>query len=182
MAKITFRAITKLDLAKLMEWRVSEEVTKYLYTDPVLDMEMQEEWFEKISNSEQQQCWIVTFNDLDFAFAQLHDINFRHFWCFYGYYIGDKSLKDNGLSKHISCNVYDYAFFTLGMNKVCAEIFDANEKVVMMAKKRGYLVEGVFKQHVFKNGQFYDVVRMSFMKKVWERVRPGIDYHKVEIK
>lgn len=39
---ISFRRLSEADLSLLMEWRVTEDVTRYMYTDPVLDKPKQE--------------------------------------------------------------------------------------------------------------------------------------------
>ena len=179
---MAFRRVERADLSKLMKWRVSEEVTKYMYTDPGLDLKKQEEWFAKVSDDDTIAIWVVSYNGHDFAVAHLYDINLLHKRCFWGYYIGEQSLRNKGLSKQISCNIYDHVFYKLNLNKICGEVIGYNEKVIRMAEKRGFDVEGVFKQHIFKNGQFHDVIRIALMKYKWDRIRTSFGYEKVKMK
>lgn len=125
---------------------------------------------------------MVAYDQQSFAVAHLYDISKQHLRCFYGHYIGEKKYREKGLAKHISCNIYDYVFFTLGLNKICAEIVSSNKKVIEMAKKRGYEQEGYFKQHICKNGQTLDVVRMCLLSEAWQQVRTKVDYQSVTIK
>ena len=44
---LRLRRITEQDLFMIMNWRMSPEVTEYLYTDPQLTLEQQRKWYEE---------------------------------------------------------------------------------------------------------------------------------------
>ena len=56
-----------------------------------------------------------------------------------------------------------------------------NEKVIYIHKKFGSEIEGVLRQHIYKNGQFYDVVIMAILKEKWDNIRKKYDYEKINI-
>ena len=47
-----FRKVREEDLKIIMHWRMSPDITKYMCSDPVLTIEGQKRWFEKISADE----------------------------------------------------------------------------------------------------------------------------------
>ena len=61
---IQLRKIRETDLEKIMKWRMSPEVTKYMFTDPKLTMEKQVIWYNKIQNNEACQYWIILFDEI----------------------------------------------------------------------------------------------------------------------
>ncbi|MFV0440865.1 MAG: GNAT family N-acetyltransferase [Lachnospirales bacterium] len=101
--------------------------------------------------------------------------------CFWAYYIGDTSYRGKGISKDLECNIYDYCFYTLNLNKLCCEVLSFNEKVISLHQKYGSLIEGEHKEHICKNNIFYDVTSMGITKTRWEEVRNSIDYNKISI-
>ena len=56
-----------------------------------------------------------------------------------------------------------YAFQTLGMHKVTAEVLSENAPSVAMCKKCGFSVDGCLRDDVYKNGRYYDVLTMSIL-------------------
>ena len=45
---ITFRKVEEHDLQLILDWRTSEHVTQYMYTDIEKNIDNQKKWFEKI--------------------------------------------------------------------------------------------------------------------------------------
>ena len=61
--------------------------------------------------------------------------------------------------------IYDYSFNHLNLNKLSCEVYSFNSHVVSMHEKLGATIEGTFKEHVFRKGEYQDVIRMSILKK-----------------
>ena len=69
----------------------------------------------------------------------------------------------------------------MGLNKLCCEVLAFNEKVIQIHEKFGSEIEGVFKQHIFKNNTFLDVVRMGILKEKWDEIKSQYEYRKIPI-
>ncbi|MEA3457935.1 MAG: UDP-4-amino-4,6-dideoxy-N-acetyl-beta-L-altrosamine N-acetyltransferase [Candidatus Thermoplasmatota archaeon] len=178
---ILLKRITPDEIEKIMEWRTSPEVTAYMYTDPKLIIEDQKKWFEKISNEPTVSYWIIVVGGVDVGVINLYDIDQHNKRCFWAYYIGEPSVRGKGISIHLECNIYDYVFFELGLNKLCGEVLEFNDTVVQIHKRFGSEIEGIFKQHIYKNGKFLDVVRMAILKEKWNKIRSQYKYKKISI-
>jgi len=179
---LSFRKISKKDLTKVMKWRMSEEVTKYMYTDPVLDINKQEKWIKKISSDKTVKYWMIMYDNKDIGVLNLYDIDALNSRCFWAYYIGEPTFKGKHIARHLECNIYDYVFYELNFKKLCCDVLSFNQKVIDIHQKFGSKIEGEFKKHIFKNGHFYDVVRMAILKEEWDKQRTNIDYKKVSFK
>jgi UDP-4-amino-4,6-dideoxy-N-acetyl-beta-L-altrosamine N-acetyltransferase len=177
------RKLAASDLETVMHWRMLPEVTRHMYTDPQLTMEDQLRWFERLSRSESDRVWIIESGtpSLSVGVLSLSDINRVHRRCSWAYYIGDEAARARGLAKPLECGIYDYVFGSMQMNRLWCEVFSANDRVVALHERFGSKVEGVLRQHIFKDGQFYDVVRMAILKSDWERLKPSIRYSPIEI-
>lgn len=139
----------KLDnLDKIMLWRNSPEVSTYMYTSPKLTIEDQKKWFEKISHDDKASYWLIVVDGIDVGVLNLYDIDKINKRCFWAYYLGEISVRGKGVARHLECNIYDYVFFELGLNKLCCEVLEFNDTVVQIHIKFGSEVEGLFKQHI----------------------------------
>lgn len=169
------------NLEKIMNWRMDPQVTKYMYTDPKLTLKNQFEWYERIQNSPKEKYWMIVIDDTPIGVLSLTDIDVKNRRCSWAYYIGDTSFRGRGIAKTLECNIYDYVFETLKLNKLCCEVFTFNDKVISLHEKFGSEVEGTLKQHIYKNGEFYDIVRMGITENKWSLIKSQFNYEKISI-
>lgn len=174
---LLFRKIIESDLQMIMEWRTLPEVTSYMYTDFKPDIKKQREWFEKISNDSTVKYWIVNVDGEDVGVVNLFDIDTHHSRCNWGFYLASANFRGKGIGKSVELSILNYVFEQLKLNKFCCEVFTSNPNVIKMHEKNGSIVEGTLKQHMFKNGQFHDIVSMGITREDWElNVKGKLDY------
>ena len=174
---LELRKISKSDLGMIMEWRMNPEVTKYMYTDPKLTMESQLRWFEHISMDSTSLYWIIKFDGVDIGLLSLYDIDVKNLRCSWAYYLGDQSMRGKGLGRELECNIYDYVFYKLNLEKLWCEVFAFNDKVVKIHEHFGSRREGFYRNHIIKNGEHFDVVAMAILKDEWQVLRKGFVYN-----
>lgn len=177
------RLVREADLEMVMRWRMLPEVTKYMYTDPQLTIEQQRAWYQRVSASERDRVWIIELVEglQPIGVLSLSEIDWTNRRCAWAYYIGETSARGIGLAKSLELNVYAYVFETLGLNKLWCEVFAFNDRVVALHEKFGSKVEGVARQHICKNGEYLDVVRMGILKAEWEATRDKWSFTPIEI-
>ena len=56
-------------LEKIRLWRMSQEVTKYMFTDPIISSENQNEWFKKVIQQD-----LISEDETDKALRELFKI------------------------------------------------------------------------------------------------------------
>ncbi len=179
--RVIFRKIKETDLLMIMNWRMMPEVTKYMYTDPKLDIENQRIWYDHILEDNTCKYWIIQVDGVDIGIINLVDIDKRNKRCSWAYYIADISFRGRGLARILEYNIYDYVFEKLKLNKLWCEVFAFNEKVIANHKKYGSEIEGILKEHIYKNGEFFDIVRMGIIKDKWSNIKNEIQYEKAII-
>ncbi|NMA49422.1 MAG: UDP-4-amino-4,6-dideoxy-N-acetyl-beta-L-altrosamine N-acetyltransferase [Tissierellia bacterium] len=170
--------VKEKDLQILMEWRMRPDITKYMFTDPVLSMEKQKKWYEKLKQDNTQIRWVVYYDDIPIGSYYLVDIDYNNKRCEGGEFIAERKYRSLDLSISLSSNIYDYVFDVLDLNKIYGYIIPENKNVIELNKIRGFEVEGVLKQHVYKDGQFYDVAVLAITKDRWIKLRDTVEYDK----
>lgn len=74
-----------------------------------------------------------------------------------GYWVGEE-YWNRGISTEAVRAVTEYAFTTLGMSRVHAEVFTWNTASMRVLEKAGYVREGVLRKSVYKDKQWADEV------------------------
>ena len=176
-----FRAIVTEDLEKLRIWRMKQEVTKYLYTDPKISKTDQKRWYNKIKKDTTCKYWIVHVDGEDVGLVFLYEIDELHKRASWGYWIAEEGARGKGIGRAIELNILNYVFLKLNLNKLCCEVLKENDLVVRIHKKYGSQVEGIRRQHIFKKGEFKDIVEMGILKEDWEKLKDKFEYPKAEV-
>ena len=69
----------------------------------------------------------------------------------------------------------------MGLNRLWCEVFSSNDRVVSLHERFGSKVEGVLRQHIWKDGESYDVVRMAVLADDWPAIREAHTYTQIEV-
>lgn len=182
------RKIKENDLKMIMDWRMLPEITRYLNSNPKLTMEGQYSWFHKIKAEEEKSIengrkgfyWILEVDEIPVGFVSLVNADSSAKKIETGVYIAVKEKRSMRLAIDIQWNLYDYAFGVLNMHKVCEEVFEANSAVNRILDMCGSKREGVLRDHVCKEGQYYNVVVRGILKDEWMKKKKDLNYNVIE--
>lgn len=180
--KISLKRLTRNELELLMNWRMSDEVNRYMTTSPKLAIEGQYKWFEKLKNDKTQIRWIIWADDVPIGSMYLTDIDYDNLRCSGpGWFIVVKnhlSLKQV-VALHRNC--CDFVFNVLRLNRLYGDVMAENEGVVQLVKLCGFEIEGKLKQHVIKDGVFHDMILVGLTKDQWENKKGRFSFEKIDI-
>lgn len=177
------RRICRNDLDRVREWRMLPEITRHMYTDPQITPAEQNAWFERIAASAADLVWIIELAEADLpvgilSLTEIDAVNRRACWA---YYIAQPEARGKGLAKTLELNIYRYVFEELQLNRLWCEVLTSNERVVSLHEKFGSRVEGVLREHVIKNGQKLDIVRMAVLASDWLEIKAQHAFTHIEI-
>lgn len=165
----------------IRNWRNSSEVSKYMYTNDFITADQQKEWFRQIKDDQTKKYWIIKVDDKYVGVVNLYDIDKRNKRCYWAYYLAESSIRGKGLGRLIELNIIKYIFEDLGLNKLCCEVLSFNEIVVKIHKKYGSKIEGHFREHIFKDGEFHDILCMGILKEEWSEIKKNFDFDIIKI-
>ncbi|HIW34698.1 MAG TPA: GNAT family N-acetyltransferase [Candidatus Paenibacillus intestinavium] len=95
-----------------------------------------------------------------------------------GFYIGD--LNYSIIAGRIHPYLYNFAFFELGLNKLCAEVMSGNEGIMKMHLYYGFSHAATFKEHIYKDGKYHDVEYFELLSSTWKEQCIKFHKHKSE--
>ncbi|MBP9760373.1 MAG: GNAT family N-acetyltransferase, partial [Candidatus Pacebacteria bacterium] len=84
-----------------------------------------------------------------------------------GAFIGDVAHQGQGYGTEAKMLLLDYAFNTLNLRKVCSTVLAFNGRSQRYNEKCGYVVEGVQKAQVFRDGSYHDLILMAVFRDDW---------------
>jgi UDP-4-amino-4,6-dideoxy-N-acetyl-beta-L-altrosamine N-acetyltransferase len=175
----TLRAIRENDLENIMRWRMDEDITRYMNTNPKLTLEGQKKWLEAISENSDVFYRLIEVDGVPVGVINLTKLNAEDGNIGWAYYVGEKKQRSMKLALALEMNMYDYVFDTLGKNAVYSDVFTLNKGVIALHRLCGCEVVEEKKAHVCKEGIYYDVTFMRMTADNWKRIKQEKKYEKI---
>lgn len=178
MNDIVLTNIEREDLELIRGWRNNEDVSKYMYTSDNISSEQQRNWFQMVQTDTTQKYWMITYQGKKLGVAFLYSIKPSHQTCYWAFYLGDVSIRGAGIGSKVEYNIISYVFDQMNFNKLSCEVLVHNDKVILMHEKFGFRRESFFREHIYKDERFHDVIGLGLLKRDWDNLK---EYHKHKI-
>ncbi len=171
MEKIVFfRAFEEEDIDAIYQWKNDDELNKMTVgLNRKVCKDDVAKWVKsRMPHNPYEVYWAICANDETkriIGYAQLTDIHFVNSSAnFSGILIGDKDYQDGFACLETYLFIMEYAFERLGLNRLYGSCILGHRNSNNIGKLLLWNTEGVMRQAVFKNGQFYDVSFGAILK------------------
>jgi RimJ/RimL family protein N-acetyltransferase len=101
----------------------------------------------------------------------LHEMDLRNRHAVFGISVGDKSYWGKGHGSEATRLILDHAFLTLNLNRVWLQVFEYNPRGIRCYEKIGFRHEGRLRQHVYRDGRYWDTLVMGILCSDWDAAR-----------
>lgn len=176
---VTLRDIREDDLENIMNWRMDEEITRYMNTNPRLTLEGQRRWLDGIRQNSDVRYWLIEVDGESAGVINLTGLDREDGSLGWAYYVGVKRLRSIRTALSLERSMYDYALLDLGKQAVVSDVFTLNDGVIRLHKMCGCEVVEERRQAVFKEGISYDVTYLRMTRERWIETREGMRYEKI---
>lgn len=167
--KVYLRGLTKEDLrGNMFQWANDSEVTHYMFTGHRPNhIELLEAEYERIirSQTDIELAIIDKKTDTHIGNAGLYCIRWISRSAEFRIIIGEKKFWNKGYGAEVTRLLVDYAFNKLNLRKVLLGVNKEHRSAVKCYEKAGFKKEGILKDEIYRNGRYYDAVRMSIIRK-----------------
>lgn len=177
---VTLRPIEESDLENIMRWRMDEDITRYMNTNPKLTLEGQIKWLAGIRQNPDVRYWVICVNGEPAGVINITGLTNQDKNLGWAYYMGEKRLRSTMTALSLEMSMYDYVFDVLDKNAVYGDIFSLNKGVITLHKLCGCEVVEEKKNAVCKDDIWYDVVYMRMTKENWNKIRATKKYEKID--
>jgi UDP-4-amino-4,6-dideoxy-N-acetyl-beta-L-altrosamine N-acetyltransferase len=162
-----FRKMLKSDQEEVLGWRITPEVAQFMLTEVEFNIEKQLQWFDRISSSSKDECWIIENNGKAIGVINLSEIDRVNRRATWGLYIGEEMNSPAG--GMLPMYFYNYVFGRkdLNLHKLHGMVLDINTNMLRIHDVCGYRQVGIHKDHVLRDGRFHDVHVVELLREDW---------------
>ena len=153
--------------SEIRNWRNSEDVKKYMYTDHDISLSEHKTWINSLKETQKNRVFVVFRDKNSIGIVSLNNINHTHKTSDWAYYLCSKDIRGQGLGALIEYKLLNYFFFELNFDKLNCEVLEINPTVIKLHKKFGFKEEGIKRKNIIKNGVRLDVILLGILKDEW---------------
>jgi RimJ/RimL family protein N-acetyltransferase len=162
---IILRPLNKADIENRVRWFNDPEVRKTLIISERFEVEKTIRWFEKIqADSNRAEFVIETAQKVPVGVIGLAGIDSAHRTAEIYIVIGQREFWGKGVMLEAECLLIEWAFNSLGIEKIWAESRPENIASLITMKKIGFQVEGTLRNEKIVNGQSVTVLRLGLLR------------------
>ena len=170
--KVVLRPLNiETDLEACWKWINDPEVNRYLLATPPISLQEERKFFEKVSqrNSDSVCFGIETLDERRFiGTVGISSIRPIERIGSTGSLIGEKDCWSKGYGTDAKMLLLNHAFNTINLSKVNSSVTQFNERSAAALKKQGYVQEGIVRQDIFREGQYWDRIVFGLLKSEFE--------------
>lgn len=157
------------DVPSYVAWFADPDVGRYISQGP-LSLEVLQPWVERVEKKEDSVLWSLETPadppDL-IGFTMISELDQTSRWGETSTIIGEKNHWRKGIATEVALLRTQYAFSVLGLNKLKATVFVGNEGSYRALLKAGYQQVGLWRQELFRSGQWHDKRIMEVLRQDW---------------
>jgi RimJ/RimL family protein N-acetyltransferase len=170
--KIRLTAVSKEDLPTITRWYEDASFGRLFDAKPALP-KSEAQWtkrLEKIEKDEDGYFFAIRRleDDLLIGIAELDGILWTHQNCWLSIGLGDRANWGQGYGREAMELLLKYAFNELNMHRVQLTVFSYNERAIALYEGLGFTREGIYREHLHRDGRRYDMYLYGLLRSEWE--------------
>ncbi|WP_042403852.1 GNAT family N-acetyltransferase [Geomicrobium sp. JCM 19037] len=167
--RVRLRKMTEGDAKQYHRWRNDLDVMKT--TNPYLDvytLEETEQFVKQVMlGSSHSKSYIIVDRVSNEAIGVTSligiDMKNRNAECIID--IGDKDYWGKGYGREAFGLLLAYSFLEMNLHRLHLQVFEFNTAALQLYEKLGFTREGIKREAVYRNGEYFDIVQMSLLKR-----------------
>ena len=177
--RVLLRPLVQADVANLSAY-VQDESTlwKYALTPITTDQEFEQYIATAVETRHLKSAYpFIVFDKLQNKYVgstRFYDIQLNNSSTQFGYTWYCESTWGTGLNEHCKLLLLEFAFETIGFERVEFRADNRNKRSIAAMKKIGCTVEGILRNHLpTSDGTRRDSIVLSMLKEEWPRIKAG---------
>ncbi len=169
---IALRSVEETDIPDIAKWMNNPEVTHFMFDGqrPTNLAQVRELILSQI-NSPNNVVFVVATLDQNkpIGFCGLYDIQLTAQKAEFRILIGEPSFWGRGVGTEITRLVTFYGFDRLNLHRIWLGVTSENIGAIKTYHRVGYEDEGVLKDDIYRNGRYYDTLRMGMLRNRYDQ-------------
>lgn len=181
--RVSLRGLEREDLkGNMFNWANDSEVTYYMWTGlKPNSTEALEQEYEQLIHSKNDVAFALVDKETSTHIGNvgLYSINWVYRSAEYRILIGEKDYWNKGYGKEAADLTIQYGFDKLNLNKIWLGVNAEQENAVKSYQNAGFVREGILRQEIYRNGKYYDAIRMSVLREEYDERKIKRSDHRV---
>jgi [ribosomal protein S5]-alanine N-acetyltransferase len=114
--------------------------------------------------------FIIIFNNEPVGSIGFNKIDFKHKKAGVGYWLAMKYWGQGVMSEAFKL-ILNFGFNQLKLNRIWSAHFKENNRSKMVQEKGGLKLEGIFRQDIFKDKKYHDIVRRAILVSEYKKLK-----------
>lgn len=162
------RIESEYDIEFITFARNNEEIYKHFYEYFPVSKESQKHWLKEHEDKQDEKFFGIFYEEgphnILIGTVSVYHIDWRNRKAEWGRFFIDKRGRDIPYAgKIVEALILDYVFNHLNLNRLYCEVLETNTKVIERHKSFGFKVEGLYKQYIYKEGKYINVIPLSLL-------------------
>ena len=171
--KVILKPMELCDAPNFVKWFKDKEVTRFLgLQNTDLDLKKERAYIRGLSKKKEGITWsIYTKDGIHIGSTDLHSVDKVNKSAEFGILIGDKDYWNKGLGQDTLKTVMRHYFNTLKFNRLEIDAYSGNINGINCYLKCNFRLEGITRQCVYGEGQYFDGIVLSMLKSEYKKLK-----------
>ncbi len=173
--KVRLTAVTKEDLPIIRHWYEDASFSRLFDALPAVP-KSPGQWATWLEDKEKaRDLYLFAIRPVDeeriLGYVELDGFLWVHQNCWLSIGIGDKADWGQGYGLEAMELSLKFAFHELNLHRVQLTVFSYNERAIALYENLGFTREGVYREHLQRDGRRYDMYLYGLLRREWEEAR-----------
>jgi RimJ/RimL family protein N-acetyltransferase len=168
---VYLRPAEREDIPRFVAWLADARTTRTLALIAPLSIAQEEAWFERVVAAQGRERWHFVIcrrdDDRPVGVVGLDDLDLVNGSAPLGIFIGDAADQGRGYGSDAIQALLRFAFDSLRLERVWLDVYAFNERATRVYERAGFVREGVLRHALWREGQWWDDVRMAILAGEW---------------
>lgn len=165
---VFLRELERIDIEILNIWRNKKSLIDSLGTNfRYINLDTDINWYDNyIKNRTNNVRCIICENETSKQIGSIGLLNIDNInkKCEFYIMIGDEEYQNKGIGRKAIVQILNHGFMNLNLNRVELNVLKENERALNLYLKVGFKQEGIFRNAIYKNGKYSDLIYMGLLK------------------
>lgn len=136
----------------------------------------QEQWFRQLSNNGKDFRFIIEYEGKAVGSTSLTDVDWKNRKAYTGIKLHSSSPKQKGIGTDAVMALQRYAFDQLQLQRLEGSWLDYNKPSENLYLKCGWVIEGIQRQAIYKDGKYHDLKVVGLLREDYEKMVANSKY------
>lgn len=167
---VRLRAMRRFDLPQFTKWFQNYQLLRWLGRSAIPVTEEEENnWFDYAINAKDMFPFSIETlaGERLIGNCAISKVDWRNRNGEFGIALGEPTDWGKGYGTDAARLILGFAFDEMSLNRVSLNVYSFNPRGIRSYEKVGFKHEGVARQHIYREGEYHDMILMGILRDEW---------------